>query len=92
MTHCGGGGGVRDATSRRRVAAALVRACDVAGLYSYLGGDDAAPAPDRLNVRDRLGEYANALFAKTSDVSPGSSLGDLVQGCDVRGGDGAAGG
>ena len=68
----GGGGGVRDATSRRRVAAALVRACDVAGLYSYLGGDDAAPAPDRLNVRDRLGEYANALFAKTSDVSPGA--------------------
>jgi len=67
------GVGVRDATSRRRVAAALVRACDVAGLYSYIGGDDAAPAPDRLNVRDRLGEYANALFAKTSktsDVSP----------------------
>ena len=65
-----GGGGVRDATSRRRVAAALVRACDVAGLYSYIGGDDAAPAPDRLNIRDRLGEYATALFAKTSDVSP----------------------
>ena len=49
-----------------------MRACDVAGLYSYIGGDDANPAPDRLNVRDRLGEYANALFAKTSDVSPGA--------------------
>ena len=46
----GGGGGVRDATSRRRVAAALVRACDVAGLYSFLGGDDAAPALSLIHI------------------------------------------
>ena len=53
----------RDATGRRRVAAALVRAADVANLYSYTGLDDSCPAPDRLNVRGRMDQYADALFS-----------------------------